>query len=189
MSQKPLPPLNWLRTFAVAVKYLNFTQASQELCLTQGTVSQQIRLLEDHLGAVLFKRLPRGLSLTEEGQSYYPVVQDAILRLTVGTDEIFNQSGNAPLKIRGSLSFFTYWLAPRLESFKLLHPQIDISYVSNIWLQELAEEDDMEIRWGSGIWPGLISQRLTWDTLFPVCSPALFAQGALERHADVAHYP
>ena len=83
MSQKSLPPLNWLRAFEVSARYLNFTHAAEELHLTQGAVSQQIRQLEGHLGVALFKRLPRGLGMTEEGQSYLPVVQDAISRLAV----------------------------------------------------------------------------------------------------------
>ena len=70
MTQKTLPPLNWLRAFEVSARYLNFTHAAEELHLTQGAVSQQIRHLESQLGVALFKRLPRGLGLTEEGQSY-----------------------------------------------------------------------------------------------------------------------
>ena len=83
MKQKTLPPLNWLRAFEVSARCLNFTHAAEELFLTQGAVSQQIRQLESHLGVALFKRLPRGLGLTEEGQAYLPVVQDAITRLAV----------------------------------------------------------------------------------------------------------
>ncbi len=106
MKQKPLPPLNWLRAFEVSARCLNFTHAAEELFLTQGAVSQQIRQLESHLGVALFKRLPRGLGLTEEGQAYLPVVQDAITRLAVGTNEIFGQHKRRPIKVRGSLAFF-----------------------------------------------------------------------------------
>lgn len=67
MKQKSLPPLNWLRSFEVSARALSFTHAAEELHLTQGAVSQQIRQLESHLGVALFKRLPRGLGLTEEG--------------------------------------------------------------------------------------------------------------------------
>lgn len=171
MSQKSLPPLNWLRAFEVSARCLNFTHAAEELHLTQGAVSQQIRQLESHLGVALFKRLPRGLGLTEEGQSYLPVVQDAISRLAVGTNEIFGQRNRRHLKVRGSLSFLHYWLAPRLADFCREYPQIDIRYISNIWVKEPDGEDDLEIRWGCGEWSGLHAQRLTWDILQPVCSP------------------
>ena len=102
MKQKTLPPLNWLRAFEVSARCLNFTHAADELFLTQGAVSQQIRQLESHLGVALFKRLPRGLGLTEEGQAYLPVVQDAITRLAVGTNEIFGQHKRRPIKVRAS---------------------------------------------------------------------------------------
>lgn len=80
----------------MSARYLNFTHAAEELHLTQGAVSQQIRHLESQLGVALFKRLPRGLGLTEEGQSYLPVVQDAISRLAVGTNEIFGNANVGP---------------------------------------------------------------------------------------------
>lgn len=189
MNQKTLPPLNWLRAFEVSARCLNFTHAAEELFLTQGAVSQQIRQLEGHLGVALFKRLPRGLGLTEEGQAYLPVVQDAITRLAVGTNEIFGQHKRRPIKVRGSLSFFVHWLAPKLVDFRQAHPHVDIRYISNIWVKELDGEDDMEIRWGHGQWSGLVSQRLTWDTLFPVCSPQLMTSLPLKVPGDVAHHP
>lgn len=189
MKQKTLPPLNWLRAFEVSARCLNFTHAAEELFLTQGAVSQQIRQLENHLGVALFKRLPRGLGLSEEGQAYLPVVQDAITRLAVGTNEIFGQHKRRPIKVRGSLAFFVHWLAPKLQAFSQAHPHVDIRYISNIWVKELDGEDDMEIRWGHGQWPGLVSQRLTWDTLFPVCSPGLMAKSPLTVPADVSNHP
>lgn len=189
MSNKSLPPLNWLRTFEVSARHLSFTSAAEELCLTQGAVSRQIRLLEDHLDVPLFRRMPRSLSLTEEGLAYISVVQDAVSRLAAGTSEIFDQHHREPVKIRGSLAFFTLWLAPKLSQFKKQHPDIDIRYTSNIWLTELDANDDMEIRWGHGQWPGLISQRLTWDSLFPVCSPKLLARNPIVQPADLLHHP
>lgn len=188
MSQKSLPPLNWLRAFEVSARCLNFTHASQELHLTQGAVSQQIRQLESHLGVALFKRLPRGLGLTEEGQSYLPVVQDAISRLAVGTNEIFGQHNRRYVKVRGSLSFLHYWLAPRLADFCREYPQIDIRYISNLWVKEPDGEDDLEIRWGCGEWSGLHAQRLTWDILQPVCSPDLMVRSPIHEPRDLMNH-
>lgn len=189
LIQKALPPLNWLLAFEVSARQLNFTCAAEELHLTQGAVSQQIRQLESQLGVALFKRLPRGLCLTEEGQSYLPVVQDAISRLAVGTNEIFGQRHRRPLKVRGSLSFLYFWLAPRLPDFRRLHPQVDIRYISNLWVKDLDAEDDLEIRWGNGEWPAVEAQRLTWDLLIPVCSPALLVEQPLREPRDLAHLP
>lgn len=188
MSSKPLPPLNWLRTFEVSARFLNFTKAAQELHLTQGAVSQQIRLLEGHFGVPLFQRLPRGLSLTDEGLSYLPVVQDSISRLAAGTNELFSEDQRAPVKIRGSLSFFVHWLAPRLPDFQRQYPDIDIRYISTLWVKNVDSEDDLEIRWGNGNWPGCISRRLSWDTLFPVCSPKLLEQKPITTSSDLAQH-
>ena len=188
MNQKSLPPLNWLRAFEVSARFLNFTLAAQELHLTQGAVSQQIRQLERHLGMSLFKRLPRGLGLTEEGQSFLPVVQDAISRLAVGTNEIFGQRNRRHIKVRGSLAFFQYWLAPRLEDFCRQHPDIDIRYISNLWVKAPDGEDDLEIRWGRGEWPGLHVLRLTRDLLQPVCSPALMARSPIIEPRDLGRH-
>ncbi|ADZ93171.1 LysR substrate-binding domain-containing protein [Marinomonas mediterranea] len=184
MNQKVLPPLNWLRAFEVSARHLNFTHAAAELCLTQGAVSQQIRLLEDHLGIPLFKRLPRGLSLTSEGQSYLPVVQDAISRLAAATSELVNKDAHKPIKIHGSLSFFVHWLAPKLTDFKLRYPNIDIRYTTSLWVDEVDDDHELEIRWGNGDWPGLVVRRLTWDTLFPVCAPSLL--DTIDTPSDLA---
>lgn len=157
MKQKSLPPLNWLRAFEVSARCLNFTHAAEELFLTQGAVSQQIRQLESHLGVALFKRLPRGLDLTEEGRSYLPVVQDAISRLAVGTNEIFGQHKRRPIKVRGSLAFFVHWLAPKLPTFQQAQPQVDIrtSAISGSrnWMAKTTWKSAGAAATGRGWWP------------------------------------
>lgn len=171
--KKRLPPLNWLRSFEASARHLNFTQAAAELNLTQAAISQQVKGLESQLGASLFKRLPRGLELTEAGQAYMPVVHEAVERLIAATDELFGKGRKQQLTVRANLVFFTTWLAPRLERFRARWPEIGLHFTSNIWLDERGKEADMEIRYGQGLWPGLRSSRLTWDELFPVCSPLL----------------
>ncbi|WP_067094392.1 LysR substrate-binding domain-containing protein [Marinomonas atlantica] len=171
--KKKLPPLNWLRSFEVSARYLNFTQAAHELNMTQAAVSQQIKGLEAQLGTVLFKRLPRGLELTKSGRAYIPIVHESIERLAEVTDELFGQGQTRPLTIRSSLIFFTTWLAPRLGRFRKLHPEVKLRLPTNIWVENLDKESDMEIRYGMGDWSGVNYHRLTWDHLVPVCSPTL----------------
>ena len=171
--KKRLPPLNRLRSFEASARHLNFTLAAAELNLTPAAISQQVKGLESQLGASLFKRLPRGLALTEAGQAYMPVVHQAIERLAAATDEIFGQGHSQLLTVRVSLAFFTLWLAPRLARFTQQHPEVGLRFTSNIWVGERDEEADMQIRHGRGIWAGMKSDRLTWDELFPVCSPQL----------------
>ncbi|MBK3468459.1 MULTISPECIES: transcriptional regulator GcvA [Pseudomonas] len=173
--KKRLPPLNWLRAFEASARLLNFTHAAQELNLTQAAISQQLKALESQLGAALFKRLPRGLELTEAGMSYFPVVRESVERLAAATDEIFGQGHRSALIVRSSLVFFTHWLAMRLPQFRRLYPQINLRIASSIWVEDSESDADLDIRYGQGRWPGLKSERLTWDTLVPVCSAALAA--------------
>ena len=83
-----LPPLNALRTFEAAARHLSFTKAAEELFVTQAAVSHQIRSLEDHLGARLFRRANRALMLTDEGQALVPAVRDAFDRLLAGVRRV-----------------------------------------------------------------------------------------------------
>ncbi len=171
MGRKRLPPLNWLRAFEVSAKYLNFTQASSELNLTQAAVSQQVKGLESHLGVCLFKRLPRGLELTQEGKAYIPVVHQAIEKLIDATDELFGGNTAEPLIIKVNLVYFLNWLAPRLSAFITQYPDINIRLVSNIWVGEGEKDFHFDIRHGEGCWSDVQFERLTWDKLIPVCSP------------------
>lgn len=171
--KKRLPPLNWLRAFEASARHLSFTLAAQELSLTQAAISQQLKALESQLGTALFKRLPRGLELTEAGMSYFPVVRESVERLAAATDEIFGQGHRRVLVVRTSLVFFTHWLAMRLPRFRVLHPEIGIRIDSNIWVEDTNSDADLDIRYGQGRWSGLKAERLTWDTLQPVCSPFL----------------
>jgi len=185
---KKLPPLNWLRTFEVAATTMSFTAAARELGITQSAVSQQVRLLEGHLGRPLFHRLPRGLRLTEAGDALLPLLGDAFSRIAEGTAEIFGDLARPRLMVRATTSFAALWLVPRLARFHARHPEIEFRLTSSIWAADYPDPAvDLEIRYGSGRWSGLKSDRLTWDELFPVCS-AGWAHGPerLEQPADLA---
>jgi len=171
--KKRLPPLNWLRSFEASARHLNFTQAAHELNLTQAAISQQVKGLESQLGTPLFKRLPRGLALTDAGLAYMPAVHESIGRLAAATDELFGKGQSRQLTVRVNLVFFINWLAPRLSRFYQEYPDIRIRFTSNIWRDDKFKDTDLDIRYGHGVWPGLKSDRLTWDELFPVCSPQL----------------
>lgn len=188
--KQSLPPLNWLRAFESSARHLNFTHAAEELNLTQAAVSQQVKGLEVKLGSPLFKRLPRGLELSEAGQAYLPAVHEAIERLSAATDEIFGQGHRKVLTVHVNLVFFMHWLAMRLPEFRRLHPDINLRITSNIWVGDTDVEADLEIRHGQGKWTGLKADRLTWDSLVPVCSPSLATDlKPLNTPEDLAHHP
>ncbi|GAB55440.1 LysR family transcriptional regulator, glycine cleavage system transcriptional activator [Glaciecola punicea ACAM 611] len=171
--KKKLPPLNWIRSFEAAARHLSFTHAAVELNLSQAAISQQIKGLEHQLGTVLFKRLPRGLELTNAGAAYLPIVHESVERLRVATEEIFGQGRTNLLTIKVNLVFFMNWLAPKISDFRITYPEINLRITSNIWIndKDTPSDNDFEIRYGKGKWKGLQAERLTWDNLLPVCSP------------------
>jgi LysR family transcriptional regulator, glycine cleavage system transcriptional activator len=170
-----LPPPAWLQTFDEAARHLSFTAAAQALNLSQAAVSKQIKLLEMHLGEPLFHRLPRSLKLTRAGEAYVPKVRDAFERLTTGTGEVFGRRRGDALTVRAAIGFAANWLAPRLPEFLALHPDIRLRITSSIWNEAEASAFDLDIQYGDGNWPGLMSERLTQEHLMPVCAPSLIA--------------
>ena len=185
-----LPPLTWLRAFEAAARHRSFVSASAELGVTPSAVSQQVRLLEQHLGRLLFHRLPRGLRLAEAGESYLPLLSEAFERVSAGTVEIFGERKTHRLTVRTTVAFSVLWLAPRLPRFRALHPDVEFRVTSSIWPAEFPDPGiDLEIRQGTGDWPGLEAERLTQDHIFPVCSPALAAGSpGLTEPADLARH-
>ncbi len=166
---------------------MSFTDAAAELSLTQSAVSQHVRLLEDRLGHRLFHRHARGLQLTESGKAYLPVVRDAFERLALGTGAVFGHDHETPLTLRATTGFIELWLAPRLDRLFAERPELELRVASLIWNSEFIETGvDLEVRYGQGEWVGLEAERLSRETLFPVCSPAVAARiaGDPARLAD-----
>ena len=189
MSGK-LPPLNWLRAFEASARHLSFTNAAQELNLTQAAVSKQIKLLENYLREPLFVRRPRSVVLTKAGEAYLPKVRDSFERLAAGTDEIFGRRANEPLTVRVAVGFGVNWLSARLPRFMELYPNKRIRLTSSVWNEPLDVEDfDLDVRYGTGNWPGYQSHQLTSEALIPLCSPMLL-DGALplQTPSDLVHH-
>jgi LysR family glycine cleavage system transcriptional activator len=185
-----LPPLAALRAFEAAARHLSFTRAAQDLHVTQTAISHQIRTLEDLLGVKLFRRLPRGLVLTEEAQRYLPAVRDAFDRLEAATGELLAARAGGPVTASVLPSFAGRWLVPRLGRFRSAHPEIDLRISASLHLVDFAREDvDLGIRMGRGHYPGLRVERLFGESLMPVCAPALL-QGdrPLRRPEDLRHH-
>lgn len=169
-----LPPLNWLRAFEASARALSFTEAAQELHMTQSAVSQQIKSLETALGRQLFHRRARGLELTDIGRGYLPAVQAAFHTLEEGTAVLTGRNEPDVLELHCNISFATYWLTPRLQQFLTAFPWVQLDVATSIWPTERPRNlAAVEIVLGLGKWEGRAGQRLTRDTIFPVCTPAL----------------
>ncbi|MFZ1815789.1 MAG: transcriptional regulator GcvA [Rhizobiaceae bacterium] len=189
MSDK-LPHLIWLRAFEASARHLSFTQAANELNLTQAAISKQVKLLELYLREQLFIRKPRSLLLTRTGEAYLPKVRDAFERLAAGTREVFGNRKAGALTVRSAVGFSVNWLGPRLGGFTMRYPEKQIRIISSVWSDEFDKERfDLDIQYGTGKWPGFKIDRLTWETVTPVCSPALLeGPNALRRPEDLANH-
>src|SRR3569623_2220253 len=118
-------PLNALRAFEASARHLNFTRAARELRVTKGAVSHQVAALEERLGAPLFRRLPRGLALTDEGQALVPVVAAAFGRVGAMLDRYAGGRLREELTLGEVGNFATGWLLPRVADFTRHHPHVD----------------------------------------------------------------
>lgn len=169
-----LPPLNWLKTFEAAARLLNFSAAGRELHMTQSAVSQQIRLLEHHLGDELFLREHRKVSLTNSGLAYLPVVQAAIQNLQRNTAEIFSPVGKGRLVLEVNYAFSSLWLASNLQKFCVRYPGIGLHLVHSNWSSEFFHTPpDLAILHSNGHKPGFTLEPLITAELTPYCSPRL----------------
>jgi len=169
-------PLNALRAFEAAARHLNFTRAGLELCVSQGAVSHQVALLEQRLGVSLFRRLPRGLALTDEGQALVPVVADSFDRLGATLDRYAEGRLRDVLTVGVVGTFAGGWLMPRLERFAAACPHIDLRVMTNNRVDLAGEGLDLAIRFGDGAWHGTHAEPIMAAPLSPLCTPAVAAR-------------
>jgi LysR family glycine cleavage system transcriptional activator len=184
-----LPSLNGLRAFEAAARCGSVKQAAAELFVTPGAVSQQIKGLEEALGTPLFRRAGTGLRLTEAGAALYPVLHESFGQIAAALQRVRAREQAGPLTVSVMPSFAAKWLVPRLGRFRARHPQIDVRIGADARVVDLAHEDvELAIRYGQGNNPGLHSEKLLGEILFPVCSPRLLeGPQPLRTPADLRH--
>lgn len=178
-------PLNALRAFEASARHLSFTRAAIELNVTQTAVSAQVKNLEDWLGKPLFRRLPRGLALTDEGQALLPMMSDTLGRIGAVLGQFKEGRFREVLTVAAVGTFAVGWLMPRLDAFCQGHPFVDLRLMTNNNRVDLAGEGlDYAIRFGDGAWHGTEADRLFDAPLSPVCSPETARR--LRAPADLA---
>lgn len=185
-----LPPLNALRAFEAAARHLSITVAADELHVTPGAVSRQIRALEEGLGVQLLHRGHRQISLTGVGEDYYRAVKRAMDDLREATQRLNRRARRKQLKVRAYTTFAMRWLIPRLSSFHAANRGIEVLLTASLDPVDFRKEDiDGAIRLGDGKWSGVNAYRLVSNILVPVCSPALLAEGPkVKKPADLRHH-
>ncbi len=187
-SDDRLPPLNALRAFEAAARHMSFTRAADELNVTPGAISQQIRQLEDFAGTPLFKRTGRQVMLTDTGRAALPLVAAAFENILESARVLRLPARKGRIMVSCAPSFAGKWLAPRLEGFHNDHPGVEVWMNADMGLIDFNTADaDIAIRYGRGDYEGLKAERLIEETVLPVCSPALLTgDSPLRRPADLA---
>ena len=188
MSLRPLP-LNALRIFIAVTRYGGVSRAAEALNLTHSAVSHQIRALQEELGVTLFEKRGRGLALASEALSYAARIDAAFSEIEQATRELAAGRGTR-LRISTIPSFAARWLMPRFGDFIASCPEIDVEVESSLRVADIkGGEIDIAIRFGSGHYPGLHTELLMRDWLFPVCSPEFAHAHHLGEPASIDGLP
>lgn len=184
-----LPPLNSLRAFEVAARRGGFVGASEELHVTPAAVSHQVKALESYLGMPLFRRMPRGLELTEAGRELLPQLSRGFDHFARAIAGLGGGSLSGKLTVSAAPSFATLWLVPRLDSFLRAYPEIRVRVLAAAVPPDLNRgEVDIRIPYGIGDYPGFDVNLLLSESIFPVCAPSLLNQIPLRRFSDLRHH-
>jgi LysR family glycine cleavage system transcriptional activator len=177
-----LPPLNALRAFEAAGRHLSLTRAAAELNVTPAAelnvtpaaVSHQVKALEAYLAVALFRRRNRALLLTDAGQACLPGLGEGFELLERAIERLKQHDAQGPLQVSVAPAFATKWLVPRLESFEIAHPDIDLRISASLEVVDLDRAGfDAAIRLGRGVYPGFEVRELFSEVVVPMCAPRL----------------
>lgn len=185
-----LPGLHFLAAFETAARTESVTAAAQELDLTQGAVSRQIRALEDLLGVELFNRQRQTIRLNHAGKAYARDIRDALQKISTASLNLRANPAGGSLTLAILPTFGTRWLAPRLPGFLSAHTGITLNLVTQLRPFDFANETiDAAIHFGDADWPGGHCAFLMEEDVIPACAPALRDSLALTRPEDMRRAP
>ncbi len=174
---RSLPSIKALLFFNTVGKHLNLVRAGAELHMTQGALSRQVKALEEHLGVELFKRGPRGLSFTQEGELLYDYSRKAFDTLVTGLRHLSVDAERETLVVSVARSFADCVLCKKIGRFVQANPWIDLRFDVHRYFADMDSSGaDISIRLGSGDWEGYRMLTLTDDRVCAVCSPELAVQ-------------
>ena len=183
-----VPGTRALRTLDAAARHLNFTRAADELGLTPAAVSHQIKEIEDQLGLQLFERTSRTIKLTKAGTLLHDAAAEALDQLSRAVNRARKATRSTSLlKVTADATFAAKWLMPRVDRFRKLWPDIELRFDISYELRDFDRDDvDIGIRFGTGKYPGIRTDRLFDNVIIPVCSPRLLKSGPpLEEPRDL----
>lgn len=186
MKRGTLPSLNALLVFECAARHSNFTRAAEELHITQGAISSQMRLLEDHLGFSVFNRIRQRVTLTEPGHNYFIEVRRVLAELAETTHRVRTLAGAPTITLAVVPTFATYWLVPRLPNFLEANPDVTVIFRTRLAPFDFRGEGiDAAIHNGEPSWPHSAFDYLMSETILPVCSSQFKAKSLIEHPEDL----
>jgi LysR family transcriptional regulator, glycine cleavage system transcriptional activator len=164
-----------------------FSAAAEELHLTHGAVSRQIKSIEDYLGVPLFRRLNRRIELTPAGAAFLPSVRKTLQVLEASAARVAARTTQGPLTVSCLATFMMRWLIPRLYAFSAAHPGIEVRLSASHAPVRFADDGiDVAIRIGEASWPRRVAAHPMFpDRIGPVLAPALHAKHRLARPSDL----
>ena len=181
---KRLPSLNALQVFDVVARHGSFTRAAGHLCLTQGAVSRQILALESFYQFPLFKRTPKGLTLTAEGELLLPTVRESFARIEEVSMRLSRRRTELALKVPTCMM---QWMLPRIMRFQAEHPELQVQ-ITTTWEHHVdfrMEPFDAAVIYAPGAGPDMHAIPLFEERLTPVCAPSLLARQPLASLDDL----
>ena len=187
---QPLPPLSGLRAFEAAARLESFSLAADEIHVTHGAVSHQVKALEEFLDATLFRRTGRRVVLTDDGRYFAERVRSALNQISDAAGSLKRRTQPNRLTISVLPSFASRWLMPRIGRFMALHPGLEVQVEATASLANFARDGvDVAIRFGRGPWPGVHAEWFMDDAYMMVASPKLNRGRLPKRPQDLARFP
>ena len=175
-SSRPLS-LNNLRAFEAVARRLSFSEAADELFVTQSAISRQIKGLEEEIGAALFVRGTRHVEMTQSGQMLLRSVEAGLQKIDASVRQIRQVRSRKRVSVTTFASFGSLWLLPRIEAFQRLHPDIDLRVSAGDMIADLDDPElDLALRYCSAAQAPASAMRLFGEVLTPVVSRSLAEQ-------------
>ncbi len=186
-----LPPFGSLRVFEAAARLGSLARASEAFGISPGAVSQHVRLLEEFAGQPLFRRLGRGVELTDAGKAALAHANIALTELLQAGRAMRASFRGRRVSLSAAPSFASKWLVPRLGHFQEAYPDIEVRLTADITLTDFTGSDvDFAIRYGPGGYEGLYCERLMAEAVVVVCSPRMIDPARpLRTAADLSSLP
>jgi len=184
-----LPPFRALRAFNAVAQFGSVSLAAGDLQVSPGAISQQVRLLERHLGLRLLERSGRGVALTAKGLSYHRKILIAFDTLLQAQRSLVQSGHHAEVTVSALPSLVTTWLSPCLFEFREHHQEAVIRLIGSDVEPRTEERIDIRITYGHRVRAYSRFTKLFVDSVVPVCSPALARTASLATPADLLRLP